>query len=429
MLRGGDVNEIQELRRQGLSVSQISVIAKVSRPTVRKYLAVTGPDRTPVYGPRKPRGTKLTPFTAYIDERTSVGMWNGVVLYRELRERGYDGGYTAVKDYLRPRRKEAQAVAVRRFETPPGRQAQVDWGEIGENTLEDGTRQKLYCFVMTLGNSRGMFADITTDCKLPTFLRMHEAAFSFLGGVPEEALYDNCKTVVIDFDGRGEPRYQSTFLDFARYWGFTPRLCRPYRPQTKGKVENGIGYIRKNFLASMLGSSQRIMSVPDLKVALRRWLCQVANQRIHGTTHQKVSDAWEREKASLTRVGVRLPYPLLDADAREVLRRVARDAYVSFEGSRYSVPWQTAGKEVVVRREGGTLSILRDAQLLATHTLCAGRHQVSTEEKHHEGIPLGKGGSSRSRKVQLSLKAGAPVVETRSLSEYESLASMAGGAL
>jgi transposase len=425
MLRGGDVNEIQELKRQGLSVSQISVVAKISRPTVRKYLAATGTDRIPVYGPRKPRNTKLIPFTAYVDERTKAGMWNGVVLYRELKEQGYQGGYTAIKDYLQPKRKEARAIAVRRFETPPGRQAQVDWGEIGDNTLEDGTRQKLYCFVMTLGCSRGMFADIATDCKLPTFLRMHEAAFSFLGGVPEEVLYDNCKTVVTDFDGRGEPHYQTTFLDFARYWGFAPRLCRPYRPQTKGKIENGIGYVRKNFLTSMLGTSNVSNgSVPDLKVALQRWLCEVANVRIHGTTHQKVNDAWEREKSSLTPVGARPPYPLLDA--REVLRRVARDAYVSFEGSRYSVPWQAAGKEVVVRREGGSLCILRDAQLLATHTLCAQRHQISTDEKHHEGIPLGAGGSDRAGKVRLSLKAGAPVVETRSLQEYEGLA---GGAL
>lgn len=412
------MNQIQELKRQGLSISQISVMAKLSRPTVRKYLAVGVAAGPPVYGPRKPRGAKLTPFKVYIDQRLAAGVWNGAVLYREIRERGYDGGYTAVKDYLRPLRKEAQAVAVRRFETPPGRQAQVDWGEFGDITFSDGTCRKLYGFVMTLGHSRALFADIATDQKLPVFLRMHEAAFTHLGGVPEEVLYDNCKTVVIDFDGRGEARFQSTFLDFARYWGFAPRLCRPYRPQTKGKVENGIGYIRKNFLTSMLGRS--VASVTELQTALTRWLSEVANARVHGTTHQKVDEAWQREKPSLSPVGARRAYPL--PDAREALRRVARDAYVSFEGSRYSVPWQSVGKEVVVRREGETLFILRDAQVLATHTLCTERHQLATNAAHHADMPLGRGGSDRQRKVRLTLKAGAPVVETRSLSEYEDFA-------
>jgi len=120
-----------------------------------------------------------------------------VVLWRERKERGYTGGYTAVKDFVRPRRREAPIVAVRRFETPPGQQAQVDWGDLGDITDQDGTRQKRNGFVRTLGYSRAMFFDIATDQKLPSFLRLHEAAFEYLGGVPKEILSDNPKTVVL----------------------------------------------------------------------------------------------------------------------------------------------------------------------------------------------------------------------------------------
>jgi len=127
-----------------------------------------------------------------------------------------------------------------------------------------------------------MFGDIATDQKLPTFLKMHEAAFAYLGGIPETILYDNCNTVVIDYDDRGEPIWQETFRDFAAYWGFVPRLCRPYRAQTKGKVENGIGCLRKNFLCG-----RTALSVADLSHQLAVWTATVANVRIHGTTTRR----------------------------------------------------------------------------------------------------------------------------------------------
>jgi transposase len=238
LLRGVNLNNISELKRQGLSISRISEITTFDRKTIRKYLQETD---TPIYGPRAPRPTMLDPFRAFIEEKLTAGVWNGVVLHRDLAGQGYKGGYTAIKDYLRPLRQEANRVAVRRFETPPGHQAQVDWGDLGDVTAADGTKKSISAFVLTLGNSRAVFADLTTDQKLPTLLRMHERAFHALGGVPQEILYDNMKTVVIKTltfgtDERGEIRWNPAFLDFARYWGFTPRLCRPYRPQTKEKV-------------------------------------------------------------------------------------------------------------------------------------------------------------------------------------------------
>src|SRR5579883_3177556 len=217
MLRGGEVNEIIDYKRAGLSITDISALTGHIRPTIRKYLSR---NKTPRYGPRQPRPTLLAPYQPFLEERLAAGVWNAVVLLRELKERGYPGGYTAVKDFVRPKRREARTVAVRRFETPPGHQAQVDWGDLGEITEADATRRKLNGFVMTLGYSRAMFCDIACDQKLPTFLRLHEAAFDYLGGVPAEILYDNTKTVVHKtltegVDGRGEARLHPTFADFA----------------------------------------------------------------------------------------------------------------------------------------------------------------------------------------------------------------------
>jgi transposase len=411
MLRGGEVNEIIAYQRAGLSITDISALTGHSRPTIRKYLSQP---KTPRYGPRRPRLSLLDPYKPFLQERLAAGVWNAVVLLRELKERGYPGGYTLVKDFVRPQRREARVVATRRFETPPGQQAQVDWGDLGDITEADATRHKLNGFVLTLGCSRAMFADIACDQRLATFLRLHEAAFDYLGGVPAEILYDNTRTVVLKtltegVDGRGEFRLNPTFADFAAYWGFTPRLCRPYRPQTKGKVENGIGYVRKNFLCG-----REAISLEDVRLQMRVWTAQVANVRVHGTTHRAVGDAWEEEKPFLAPAHNRRAYPLVV----EGVRRVTRDAYVCYQSNRYSVPWQEAGKEVLVREVGSVLEIVRDGQTLAAHPRCSGRLQTVTVAAHHAGIPTG---GSTSGKARLHLKVAPAEVEVRSLSVYEAL--------
>jgi transposase len=206
-----------------------------------------------------------------LKERLQAGVWNATVLLRELRERNYSGGYTILKDWLQPQRKQAESVAVQRFETPPGKQAQADWGHLG-SLSEDDWERKLWGFTMTLDYSRRMFASAATDQKLSTLLRMHESAFYEWGAVPDEILYDRMKTVWTGVDERGEIVWNAIFLDFARYWGFTPRLCRPYRAQTKGKVESGVKYVRRNFLCGLQGREPAGLS--GLNVELRSWIPQ-----------------------------------------------------------------------------------------------------------------------------------------------------------
>lgn len=411
-----EVNELVELKRQGLSIKAISAATGFDRKTIRKYLAT--PEEIPAYAPRPPRPSKLEAFHAYLRERLSAGVWNGSVLLRELKERGYTGGYTILKDWLHPQRAAASVAAVRRFETPPGRQAQVDWGHLGSLDVE-GVERQMWAFTFTLGHSRAMMAEAALEQKLGTLLRMHEEAFRQLGGVPQEILYDRMKTVWQEIDERGEVVWNPVFLDFAHYWGFTPRLCRPYRAQTKGKVESGVKYVRRNFLCGLQGREPS--GLEELNGQLRQWVWEVANQRVHGTTHTQIAAAWAAERSSLTPLdGRRPPYPFAD----EELRKVARDAFVAWNGSRYSVPWQYAGKEVWVRPRAGEVEVRYGGLSIARHAEAARKHMVVRTAEHHEGIPLG---ARQERKTLVHIRQTAPVVEIRPLAAYESIA--AGGAL
>jgi hypothetical protein len=269
--------------------------------------------------------------------------------------------------------------------------------------------------VFTLGHSRAMMADVAVDQKLETLLRMHEAAFQQLGGVAAEILYDRMKTVVLGTDERGEVRWHPVFRDFADYWGFTPRLCRPYRAQTKGKVESGIRYIRASFLCGRQASD-----VQDLRNQLRAWVWEVANQRVHGTTHEVVANRWESELPHLQPNGSRPPFPLLAQEPR----RVSRDAYVAWQASRYSVPWRYAGYEVWLRDINGRLEIRHGEQIIAIHAVATGPYQTLCSREHHADIPLRD--SHEFAHDRLRLRVDLPEVEVRSLSVYDDLAM--GGA-
>jgi len=429
MLRGADVKEIVELRRAGLSITKIKALTGFTRRTIRKYLA---DPKAPTWGPRAPRPCMLDPYKPYIDERLKAGVWNATVLLGELQARGYTGSYSSIKAYLQPLRQAGEQVAVRRFETPPGHQAQVDWGKVGELVLQGphGPEHKaLWAFVFTLGHSRAMFADIAADRQLISFLRMHEAAFEALGGVPAEILYDWTKTAALGLRANGDIKWHPVFLDFARWWGFVPRICRPYRAQTKGKVESGVGYIKKNFLCGRTADS-----VDDLRAQLRVWLWEVANRRLHGTTHQVVAHAWQQEMPHLQALGARMAFPYVPEEAR----RVARDAYVTYHTNRYSVPWTAAGRQVFLREASGRLQVWLGEERIAEHVLSSGRYQVLTQAAHHADIPLlpaGDASGHAGRKPAVRIRAAAPLVagvpdapsvQARPLCDYEAIAQASG---
>jgi len=283
MLGGEVALEIRVLHRHGKGIREIARETGSSRNTVRRYLRDESAER---YKPRPGRATKLAPFQDYVVERLTSAAPERIpatVLLRELRERGYSGGYTMLKALvvsLKPKETAAQIV---RFETEPGEQMQVDWAVIRRG----GNR--LSVFVAILGWSRASYVEFVADERVETLIEAHENAFLAFGGTPREVLYDNMRTVVLQRHGygRGRHRFHPGFLDFARHCGFRPRLCAPYRAQTKGKVERFIRYLRESFwvpLSSRLAQEGLIVDRETANLAVKRWLSEVANARVHGTT-------------------------------------------------------------------------------------------------------------------------------------------------
>jgi transposase len=238
---------ILDLHRQGLSVSAIALQLGIDRKTVRKYLA-RGLE-APVYGPRQLRPRRIDPFVPYLRER--VEAWPGLTgrrLFRELKERGYQGGYTAVTDALRDLRPPAAPPFEVRFETPPGDQAQVDFAQFQVAFADEpGVTRIVWLFSLVLGYSRLLWARFVLHQDLQTVLRCHLAAFTALNGVPRQILYDRMKTAVTGENAQGHIVYNRALVDFSRHHGFHPKACQPYRAKTKGKVERPYRYIREDF--------------------------------------------------------------------------------------------------------------------------------------------------------------------------------------
>ena len=405
---------IRELARQGLSITEIARRVGCDRKTVRKHLADPAPPR---YSARPPKPSKLDPFKPYLDQRLERGVFNCEVLYRELCERGYDGKQTILRDYVRPHRQAACHRASVRFETPPGQQGQVDWGHFG-SIEHQGQNRRLYCFVLTLGYSRAMYAEFTVSSAMMDFLRCHMHAFTYLGGVPEHLLHDNQKTVVHVHDPGGAHHWNVQYLDFADHYGFWPRLCRPYRAQTKGKVESGVKYIRRNFWPSC----PDVATLDGLNAALWSWLDSVANVRIHGTTHEVPMARLEHERESLGSLHVP-PYDLSTVSSR----RSSKDGFISYGGNRYSVPAAYALSLLTVREQPhGLLEIYAGLDCIARHHLASGRHQSVVDPAHFASLwqalkTRNLDASHASMGPRVGARVDEPQVEVRSLDLYDAL--------
>ena len=233
------MKQLYELKGEGRSIRAIARDLGVSRNSVRKYLRSP---QVPKAKEQAPRGSKLDPYKEYLRVRLAEGLENCMVLLRELRGRGYTGGYSipsassgqALKEYVHPFRRPHLPQATRRFETEPGGQAQVDWGSFTYFTSE-GKKKQVWAFVMVLRWSRAIYVELVPRADVAAFLRCHVNAFAHLGGVRRRCLYDNAKVVVLGREEDGRPRWNPRFLDFALRVGFDSRLCRPYRPQSKGR--------------------------------------------------------------------------------------------------------------------------------------------------------------------------------------------------
>lgn len=413
---------------EGMEKSRIAEHLGVSRQTVYNHLNRT----EPFPKPRPKRASKLDPFKAYIRGRLERFDLPSTVLLRELRAQGYDGGITILREFVRPLKAEHTRRVTERFETVPGQQAQMDWGECGTITV-DGERRKLYLFVLVLGYSRMTYARFTTSTRLPVLLECLQAAFRSLG-IPAELLVDNMKQAVDEHDpSTGRVRWNGQFLDFVEHFGTVPVASPPYWPRVKGKVERGVGYIKASFL-----EGRSFADLEDLNRQLEAWLEAVANARVHGTTGERPCDRHQKELPRLRPAGA---VPAYDTRPIEV-RKVAADAHFSFEGVRYSVPPRAAGHTVTVRpsgtRIGDGLEVYLGGELVAEHrrarpgtgrvTLAEHAAEIRRIRRERGGPgqrPRGPRFHQRAEDPSLALhtiREEAPVVQVGSLATYEALA-------
>ena len=295
---------------QGLSKAELSRRFGVSRRTIHRWIRSGQLDRdlsggASGYSPRPGVSHKLDPYKAIIwDRLTQYPQLSAKRLFDEVRAAGYPGSYSRVRDYVRTVRPRRPTEAVVRFETPAGRQGQVDFATF---TLPWGRRHAL---LVVLGYSRLLWLQFYRRQTMAVLIEGLESAFAHFGGVPRELLFDQMRAVVLS-DGRGDGGsvvLNAEFLRFAAHWGFAPRACRPYRAQTKGKVERPIRYLRQSFCYG-----RTFVSDADLNDQALRWLSDTANVRQHGTTGERPVDRFEREERAALRPLAAQPYRRLGA--------------------------------------------------------------------------------------------------------------------
>ena len=407
---------IRDLKQQGWTVSAIAEQLNLDRKTVRRYLL----EPPQPYKRENPAPCKIDPYRAYLRERWEQGVHNASKLLDEIRGRGYDGGYSQLKLAVVSWREEGRERAFVRFETEPGEQSQMDWGHFG-----NWGGRRLYGFALTLCYSRLRYVEFTQSQDIHHLLACMVHAFRYFGGVTESVLTDRMKTVLLDETG-GELHFNKKFLEFAAYYGFVPRVCRPYRPETKGKIESTIRFVKQNFWPGIAFDS-----VADLNQQARVWMEKV-NRQQHSTTREAPSDRLPKERLLLLD-----DQPDYDTSYMED-RRVAKDCLLSYRGNRYSVPFRYAGKTVLVREpvRGGSIQIYSDVKIIAEHRLAEGRGAMVIVPEHYEGLadrrPTRRPAPSPEGAPQIELTPGpgvgrgflAPEVEQRSLAVYEEVADV-----
>jgi len=290
---------IKILYQQGHSQRQIAKQLGISRNTVKKHLQRD--EEQPTYAARAAATKKLDPYTDYLKERVALAApvhLSGVVLMREIKAKGYTGGITRLRQFLFELRGTCDSAPIIRFETDPGKQMQVDWGQMR------GGKIPLHAFVAVLGYSRALFVHITDNMRYETLETCHRLAFEYFQGIPQQIWYDNMKTVVIERNayGVGHHRFHQGFYQFAKTYGFIPKLCKPYRPQTKGKVERMVQYVRNNFyapLSTRLSAAGLGLDVDTANIELMPWLNDIANVRQHETIKEQPVKRLEHERAYL----------------------------------------------------------------------------------------------------------------------------------
>jgi transposase len=370
------VATIRELASSGVRSKTIAQTVGVARNTVRRYLR-----RTILAGVQtRPKARRLSE-RARAEARAlyeGAAEGNAVVVHRLLGERGVAVSVRtierAVADIREARR--AAAVATVRVETAPGDQLQIDFGQkrvqIGEASV------RVFFLVAVLSYSRRLFVKAFLNERQDDWREGIAAAFTHFGGVPRTILGDNARALVSGRDrATGTVTFHPAYLAFCRDWDVQPRACAPYRARTKGKTEAGVKYVKRNAVAGLT-----FPSFPALETHLATWMT-IADERIHGTTHETPRARFEREEQAALRP---LPVRALPRREQRVRRRVANDAFIDLDTVRYSVPHRLVRDHVEVTIDEQTVRIFHGSTLVATHARAVEPYARVIDPAHYTGL-------------------------------------------
>jgi transposase len=406
MIRSRTVNTIHELAAQGKSIQDIAITLGIARNTVRKYLR--HPELVAMPHPRPNRRSKLDPFKEQVKTWMKEDhCYNCEAMLPRLQALGYTGSLSVLKAFVHPLRPAAGGhYPVQRFETKPGEQVQFDWGEFKYE--QEGGFRKLYGFTAILCYSRMRFVTFVKRCDAPTMIRCLMEAFEYFGGLPKAALTDRMKSVFLEMEDK-KPRWNPLFADFMASIGVAPRVCKAYTPQTKGKVERTVGFVKQSFWAGV-----SFTDADDLNRQAHVW-CERINGRVHRTTHERPKERREQEPLA--------PLPAAFAWERFATeeRKVSWDGYLSYDGVLYGLPSSppVAGIVVQVRERHGILKVWSHGQLLIE---LAKRAQSQEHVEHPDQFrTVAPAASRRAQVVPIGHLRPAPQVRSACLTEYDQL--------
>ena len=364
---------IRYLHAQGQSIRSIARELGLSRNTVRTALRGEGP---PQYERPKRPNPQLAPYLDQIEGMLVKKQFIGTRILRELRALGYDGSRSALYDHLRSLKGQVIDPRVtERFETPPAHQAQFDWSPYTVSLGGEMVKVTVFCLVLAFSRLKHYWASL--DATQWSIFEAIEAALQRMGGSPKELLVDNARAFVDD-TRPGHFRWNLRFLELCGHYRFKPRACQPGRPRTKGKVERPFYYLEQHFIK---GRAWRDLS--HFSHELERFTLEELDVRVHSTTGERPVDRFEQERSLLTSLPTS---PFIGT--HETLRKVNWDCLLSLAGTRYSVPWAYAGKQVWIRVSQGRNLIIRNqkGEVIACHLLSSGKGNSVIDLSHYEGL-------------------------------------------
>lgn len=370
MISRETVFEIHRLNDEGYKKRKIARLLGIGRNTVGRYLK--DPDR--VFRKQSNRISKLDPFKdsikEYLEKDSEV---SAMVIWDKIKEKGYVGGKTILVNYLRQIRGTIKAKkAFIRYESDPGQQIQVDWGHFGSIDYE-GTKRKLYALLVIESYSRMLYVEYTHSQRQEALHGALLNAFKYFGGTPKSILVDNMVTAVIDRQST-LIRFNDAFLDFLRPYHIVPKACNIRSPESKGKIEASVKYLRRNFMPL-----REFSDLTDVQIQVLDWLDKTANVRMHQTTG-------ESPKEKFKNVVLR-PLPDLINEPTECnILKVHKDFAIKFDGNQYTTPPWTIGKKLTVKADQYSVWIYHKEKQICSYQRCWQRKKRIENPSHTQQV-------------------------------------------